>query len=167
MLQLQTKMSAKRKNHSSDVKLLVEELLEKIGIEGEVDVQTSKSEDSDEDTLLVNVSSEKEAGLMIGSHGATLHAIQSFIAMAMRQKTGDWVRVVVDIGDWRQKHEEHLEGLAKQAAERARATGEPQHLYNLTPSQRRVVHMALTKEKGIHTESEGEGEGRYLIVQAK
>jgi spoIIIJ-associated protein len=38
-------------------------------------------------------------------------------------------------------------------------------LYNLSPSQRRIVHMALADEEGIETTSEGEGAGRYLVVK--
>jgi spoIIIJ-associated protein len=85
--------------------------------------------------------------------------------MALKQQTGEWVRIVVDIGDWRQKHESHLASLAQAAAERAKATGEPQPLYNLTPSQRRVVHLALVGRDDVATESQGEGASRYLVVK--
>jgi spoIIIJ-associated protein len=141
-----------------------QELMGKMGIEAQVKVSEDKAEDGQK-VFMVAIDSPREAGLLIGAHGATLHAIQSFLAMAIKQKTGEWVRVVVDIGEWRQKHDEHLVGLAQQAAERAKQTGEVQTLYNLTPAQRRVVHLALSKEKGIVTESEGEGEGRYLVVK--
>lgn len=151
-----------------DIKKLTEELLKLMGIDGSVEVSTSPSTEKDEeDSYYVVVDSEKESGLLIGAHGRTLSAIQSFLTIAMRQKTGEWQRILLDIGDWRQKHEEYLVGLAKQAAERARTTETPQNLYNLTPAQRRIVHMALQEEDGIETESEGEGEGRYLVVTAK
>jgi len=146
-----------------DIKAITEELFGKLGIDAEISV--TEEEQEGQKVFMVGVTAPNEAGLLIGAHGTTLHAIQSFIAMALKQKTGDWVRVVVDIGDWRQKHEEHLAGLAKAAAERAKSTGEAQKLYNLSPSQRRVVHMALAKEEGIVTESEGEGAARYLVVK--
>ncbi len=145
------------------IKKFAEELLEKTGVEGDVDVSVEEQEG--EKVYKVQIESLREAGLLIGAHGSTLHAIQSFLAMALKQNTGDWVRVVVDIGDWRQKAETHLTSLAKATAERAKATGEPQPLYNLTPSQRRVVHLALSEEQGVVTESEGEGAARYLVVK--
>lgn len=148
----------------NEIQTIVDELLAKLDIEAEIEITEEKAEDA-QNVFLVSINSSREAGLLIGAHGATLQAIQSFIAMAVKQKTGDWVRVVVDIGDWRQKHEEHLSALAHQAAERAKQTGEPQPLYNLTPAQRRVVHMALTKEEGVVSESEGEGADRYLVVK--
>lgn len=147
----------------NNIKQSAEELFAKLGIEAEISV--SEEEQDSQKVFMVEISAPKEAGLLIGAHGSTLHAIQSFIAMSIKQQTGDWVRIVVDIGDWRQKHEEHLTSLAHQAAERAKSTGEPQQLYNLTPAQRRVVHMALSKEEGVVTESEGEGASRYLVVK--
>src|SRR3990167_11231194 len=120
-----------------DIKNFIDELLVKVGSDAEVEVSTEEQEG--EKVYKVLIESPREAGLLIGAHGSTLSAIQSFLAMAIKQKTGEWVRVVVDIGDWRQKHEEHLTSLALAAAERAKSTSEPQPLYNLTPAQRRVV----------------------------
>lgn len=140
------------------------EMFSMLSIDAEIDVTESVSEDSSK-VYMVSINAPKEAGLLIGAHGSTLTAIQSFLAMALKQKTGEWVRVVVDIGDWRQKHEAHLTALAKQAADRVRQTGRPEPLYNLTPAQRRVVHVALSKEIGVSTESQGEGVSRYLVVK--
>lgn len=147
-----------------DIKKQAEELMAKMDIEATIEVSEDTAEDNQK-VYMVGIDSPREAGLLIGAHGATLHAIQSFLAMAIKQKSGEWVRVVVDIGEWRQKHDEHLAGLAQQAAERAKQTGEVQMLYNLTPAQRRVVHLALSQETGIETASEGEGDGRYLVVK--
>ena len=75
--------------------------------------------------------------------------------------------MVGNVGDWREKQEEHLRILAKEAAERAKETGNPQPIYNLTPSQRRIVHMELTNDKEVVTESTGEGDERYLVISPK
>ncbi len=157
-------MAAKKKQNISEVlKELTLKLLELSSITGNVEVT---EEASAEGALYhVVIESEKEAGLLIGAHGATLLAIQSFLGMALRTRTGEWHRVVVDVSGWRQKHEEYLVSLAKQAADRAKQTGEAQYLYNLTPSQRRVIHTALTEIGGVISESEGEGTDRYLIVK--
>lgn len=137
-------------------------LLELLDVTAEVSSEVSKDDEGFTASIIINPDSE--AGLLIGSHGTTLNAIQSFISLTLKQKTGEWVRIMLDVGEWRQKHNEQLEELAQQAASRARETGEAQHLYNLSPSQRRVVHMALSKEEGVESSSEGEGAGRYLVV---
>lgn len=145
------------------VKQKAEKLFELMGVGVTVAVQI----DEDEQTVKVNVESEKEKGLLIGKGGETLESIQSILGLMLRQETGEWVRVVVDVAGWRERKEEWLRSLAQQTAEKARETGEDQPLYNLSASQRRVVHLALAKEGDIETESVGEGQDRYLIVRLK
>jgi spoIIIJ-associated protein len=160
-------MAKKKENLEKETKKLTEELLKLLDFEGEVLIERKEPEESGEEVLSVKIVSPSESGLLIGAHGATLNAIQSFLAMALRQKTGEWKRVILDVGEWRERHEDYLKDLGEQAAERARVTGEPQYLYNLTPSQRRIIHVVLSKEDDIATESQGEGEGRYLVVKPK
>lgn len=145
------------------LKEITAKLLELSGVVGTITV--TKEDSAEGDVFHVVIESEKEAGLLIGAHGATLTAIQSFLGMALRTRTGEWHRIVVDISGWRQKHEEYLISLAKQAADRAKQTGEAQYLYNLTPAQRRVIHTALTEMTGVKSESEGEGADRCLVVK--
>ncbi len=150
----------KSKDLKKEAEILSGELFALLGIGAKIDVQLNE-------TLKIDIEPDKEVGLLIGRHGETLNAIQFFLRVAIAQKTGSWPRTVVNIGDWRVKQEEHLEFLAKQAAERAKLTGEPQYLYNLSPGQRRIIHLALSDNKDIETESEGEGEERFLVIKIK
>lgn len=123
--------------------------------------------DKENNAIRVDIDTEDETGLLIGSRGETVNAIQTSLGMMLKNELNGWVRVLVNIGDWREKQEEQLKDLATQAAERARETGEPQTLYNLSPAQRRIVHMVLSEEKDLDTESFGEEEERYLVVKPK
>lgn len=125
------------------------------------------SHDKENNAVSINIKTEDETGLLIGNRGETVNAIQVALGMMLRNELGGWVRVLVNIGDWREKQEQQLKDLAMQAAERARETGEPQTLYNLSPAQRRIVHMVLSEEKDLETESFGEEEERYLVVKPK
>jgi spoIIIJ-associated protein len=142
-----------------------EELLTLMGVAATVTITETK--ENGEPTLNVNIETEQETGLLIGAHGSTLQAIQIFLGMALRQHAGEWQRVVVNVGDWKEKQEESLRQLAESTAARARQTEEDQHLYNLNSAQRRIVHMILAEEVDLETESTGEGEERYLIVRIK
>lgn len=146
---------------------IVTTLFELMGVSADIEVKEVKTKGSTEKTLEVQIDAQNEAGLLIGAHGSTLNAIQVFLGMALRQSLGEWVRIVVDIGDWKQKQEEYLHDLADQTAGRAKSTKEAQNLYNLTPSQRRVIHLKLSEDPEIETESLGEGDARYLVVKAK
>ena len=75
--------------------------------------------------------------------------------------------IVVDVSNWREKEEERLISLATITAQRAKDTGEVQYLYNLTPAQRRVIHLTLSENPGVSTESQGEGKDRYLAITPK
>lgn len=142
---------------------LASKLLELMGTKAKVYAW----EDKENEAVRVDIETDTETGLLIGRHGETLEAIQMILGMMMRQKTDDWTRIVVNVGDWREKQEENLKELAEQAAERTKETGEPQTLYNLTASQRRIIHLKLAEEKDVETESAGEGRERYLIIKPK
>jgi len=145
------------------VQEIADELLSLMGTKAVSEV----SEDKEAEALVVDLKTEEETGLLIGSRGETLNSIQAIIGMIYRQRTGEWQRIVVNVADWRERQAERLRELALQAAQRARETGDPQTLYNLTPAQRRTIHLVLEEEEDIETESEGEGSGRYLIVSPK
>jgi spoIIIJ-associated protein len=155
------KVKAKKEGDlAGEIEKLLDELFSLLGVSCETSVLKV------EEGYKVEVDSS-DSGLLIGSHGSTLNAIQSFLALTFRQRTGEWVNILVDVGGWRDRHEDYLQDLARQAAERARSTGEAQHLYNLNPSQRRTIHLYLGEEKDLITESEGEGRERYLVVKTK
>lgn len=157
-----TKTAKKEKKQIEIVEDFLEELFKLIGIK----VVLETSEDVENESIVAKIESE-EAGLLIGNRGATLNSIQVLTSLAVRKSLGDWKRVVIDISGWREKEQERLESLAFQAAERAKSTGESQHLYNLSSFQRRLVHIALSEDKEIETESEGEGQERYLVIRKK
>lgn len=142
---------------------IVKDLLGLLEIKARVSVSYTSEPEAVVSVFLNEVG--ESAGLLIGSKGQTLLSIQSFIAMSLRRHFDEQVRVSLDIGDWRKKQEDYLMELAEQAAQRVKDSKKPQYLYNLNPSQRRVIHVALSKKEGIVTESEGEGEGRYLVVK--
>jgi spoIIIJ-associated protein len=95
------------------------------------------------ENFVVNIDAGDETGLLIGKKGETLLSIQTVLSVLLKQKTGEWNRVVANVGDYREKEESYLKDLAASTAARAKETGEPQSLYNLKAWQRRLVHMAL------------------------
>lgn len=142
---------------------MANELLSLMGTKAQV----KASEDKKNEAVRIDIETEEETGLLIGRHGETIEAIQSILGMMLKKKTGDWVRIIVDVGGWREKQEERLRDLATQTAERAKETSEGQPLYNLSPAQRRVIHLTLADDPDIETESAGEDEERYLIIRPK
>src|SRR3989344_495354 len=142
---------------------LAEELFSLMSLsDAKIDVEYDKENEA----YVVNVDAPDETGLLIGKKGETLTSLQVVFGVLLKQKVGEWNREVVNVGDYREKEEEYLRNLAQSTAQRAKETGEPQSLYNLKSWQRRIVHMALSEDKDLTTESVGEGEERYLVVKA-
>lgn len=153
-----------------------EELLGLMGLDASVKVKEDKKDKqslSANGLILVDVEAE-DAGIFIGRHGETIQAFQLIlnqIVYSELREAGNqedaWKQIIVNCGDYRQRQEEGLRNLAFSAAARAKETGKPQSLYDLTAAQRRVVHLALSDDLEVTTESEGEGRERRLVVKLK
>ena len=143
------------------IKSTAEELLSLLGAEGTVTV----SEDKENEAYNVDVEAE-EAGILIGHHGDTIDALQLVLNQSLFSKL-DGKRVVLNIGNWRERRKETILSLADNIVARVLETGEPQPIYDLTPSERRTVHMHLSENTDIVTESEGEGRDRHLVVKPR
>jgi len=137
------------------------ELLEQLEIKG-AGVEVSEHEE----TILVTIESE-ESGLLIGYHGRTLEALQLLLRQIVFKKTGVWIRLTVSIGDYRARREEQLKEIAEQAAEQVVAEQSPLIMDELTPAERRIIHLALQDHEQVMSESEGEGRNRRLVIKLK
>lgn len=144
-----------------EVKQITEELLSKLEITGTVSVDLDET-----GAYRVHIETE-ETGLLIGFHGKTLESFQIILSIMVSKKLDAWVKVYVNVGDYREKREEALMYMAQRAADRAIASGRPVELTRLTASERRVIHLTLSGDERVATESVGEGESRILVVKPK
>lgn len=151
------------KKETEILQKIVDELLTLMTVKANAEVVYDKENEA----FNVNIEAGDATGLLIGKKGETLTSLQTVLGIMFKQKTGEWNRVVVNVGDYREKEEDYLKNLAESTAARAKETGEPQSLYNLKPWQRRIIHMYLSENAGVTTESMGEGDERYLVVKAK
>jgi spoIIIJ-associated protein len=143
------------------VQQVTEDFLSRLGVVGDVVVDIDET-----NAFRVHIETE-ETGLLIGFHGKTLESFQIILGLLVSKALGNWVKVYVNVGDYREKREEALMYMAQHAAERALASGRPVELTRLSPSERRVVHVTLAGDDRVATESVGEGDGRVLVVKPK
>lgn len=160
-------MEDKKIEITKEVLASIDEIVKKFFELSGLTVEISVEHDKDNDSVNVLLDAPDSAGLIIGRRGETISALGHIFGMMARTVLGGWVRVIVNLGDYREKQETQLKDLAVSTANRVRETRESQSLYNLTPSQRRVIHMTLAEEEGIVTTSEGEGRDRHLVVSIK
>ena len=152
---------AKAKLDENLVAESIREIIEKLQVPATIEVSRQYS------IFFVDIDSE-DSSLLIGKHGVNLESLQFILAVRLKTLTGDDdFEIYVDVGNWRRRKEEKLKQMALDAAQRVETDNEPQAIYNLTNSERRVVHVALAEHPAVETISEGEGENRHIIVKPR
>ena len=94
--------------------------------------------------------------MLIGRRGQTLESLQYITSLAVNRQGGDWIRINLDIGDYRAKREETLRSLAQRAAMKVESTGRRVALDAMNAAERRIVHQELQEFGGVITQSEGQ-----------
>lgn len=143
------------------IKQTTEEFLATLEVVGSVTVAMDEA-----GAYRVHIETE-ETGLLIGYHGRTLESFQMLLSLAVAKKIESRPKVYVNVGDYREKREEALMLMAQRAADRVVASGRAVELARLSPSERRVVHLTLSGDDRVATESLGEGDSRVLLVKPK
>ena len=148
---------------------ILEDLLERMDIHAYVTAVRSSVPDQrgePEETLTLHVegADEDAMGLLIGRRGETLRSLQFMVNLLVSRKVQKWPQVVVDVGNYRQRRQESLEGLARRMAERVRQSGRPLTLEPMGAYERRIVHLALRSDPTVYTESSGEGDNRKVVI---
>jgi len=150
------------KNQLTQINKIAIELLTEIGLECEVKTEF------DEKVRVIKIQIDSpEAALLIGFHGETLQSLQLILSFMTHQILREWIKVNVNVGDYRQKREEQLKKLALNLAMKAKFSGETQIIPNLSASERRIIHLVLADHPEVISESEGEGRNRVLTIKPK
>lgn len=136
-----------------------EKLLSELGLTATVSVAMQ------EDIAQMTVETE-EGGMLIGYHGETLESFQTIVSLIASRSLGEFVRVNVEVGDYKKNRVEYLKHLATQAKEQALAEQTGISL-SLKPWERREVHLLLQDDAEVTTESMGEGRDRVLVVKPR
>ena len=96
--------------------------------------------------------------------GATLDALQFVLNKILNRTPESRRHIVVDSGDYRERHEQGLVTLAKREAKRAVTEGRTITLQPMSARDRRVIHLSLAKLVGVTTMSQGEGAQRRIQI---
>lgn len=148
---------------------ILEDLLERMDIQAYVTavhstVPGQHGEPEETITLHVEGADEEAMGLLIGRRGETLRSLQFMVNLLVSRNVQKWPQIVVDVGNYRQRRQESLEGLARRMAERVRQGGRPITLEPMGAYERRIVHLALRADPTVYTQSTGEGENRKVVI---
>lgn len=137
-----------------------EKLLSAVGVNGSVSLE------EEENVYSAHIATEENA-LLIGKHGNTLSSFEHILALIVAKKLGEFVRVVVEVGGYRKEREEYLKDLATRLRDDVAQTGIEKTIRGLKPWERRVVHLVLSEDSAVATESTGDGRDRILVIKKK
>ena len=126
--------------------------------------------EEDSERIVLNVVGGK-SGVLIGKKGQTLEAIQSIVEKVVNKhknhSNNGKIRVQVDVERYLETRKSNLEKLAVRLADKSKRIRKPISLGHMSAYDRRIVHLALKDDPGVHTKSRGEGYMRKLVIFPK
>lgn len=105
--------------------------------------------------------------ILIGKDGKTLEALQNILRQVLLKEVGDEYKILLDIENYKEKKITNLERVAKKLAREVKKTKVEIKLDRMNSYERRIIHNALTNNKKVYTESEGEEPNRYVVIKPK
>ncbi len=119
-----------------------------------------------QDKLLLKIEGGN-SGVLIGRRGQTLEAMQFLTDKIINRKSESRVRLKVDIEGYMETRKANLKSLAFKMAGKAKKTGRPATINQMTAQDRRIVHLALKDDARVRTQSMGDGYYRRLVIFPK
>lgn len=104
---------------------------------------------------------------LLGNKGEGLNGLEVLTGRIASRRLGHPVYPRLDAEGFRAHQRESLEELAHRSAEEVKRTRRAQLLPPLAPGERRLVHLALSSDPEVETESEGEGYLKRVAVKLK
>lgn len=118
-------------------------------------------------TRLITIEGE-DAPALIGHRGEMLDAIQYLSNLCLARKSEgehkEYVKVIIDIENYREKREQTLRALARRMAEKALKYQRNVLLEPMNPYERMIIHSEIQGIEGVSTHSVGYDENRKIVI---
>jgi spoIIIJ-associated protein len=135
----------------------IEELLDICDFDGDIDIEVRAGRS------YISVDSTGEGNLRVLSKPDTVNALQELTRIAVQTKTGEFSRLILDIGGSRAIREAELGALVDRAVEKLEEGGTAAALPPMSSYERKLVHD-IVAARGFTSESEGEGRDRHTVI---
>ncbi len=124
---------------------------------------TVKIEMDSQNGPYLNVESE-DLSLVIGKGGQNLGAFKYVMNLMLKRRHEGCPTIEVDAQGYLEKRRQQIEASARRLAEKAKKSGRSQSLEPMNARERRFVHLAVKRIKGVTTKSVGEGDSRRVVI---
>lgn len=142
------------------LKELITEITKEMGITVNLEVRRR------EDNITIKIFSDHNA-LLIGKNGTTIEALQTIVRQIIYNETNNYIGVVLDVENYKDKKVKNIEYLAKKVAREVAKTKVEATLDSMNSYERRIVHSILSEDKYVYTESTGEEPNRCVVIKPK
>ncbi|MZQ74772.1 MAG: KH domain-containing protein [Peptoclostridium sp.] len=133
-----------------------------------MNVDLASSVDSEDGTLNIKFDGDDDQmGYIIGRRGETLDALQFLTNLVVNKNSSEHKKVLMDVGNYRQKREESLIRFSMKMARSVVRKKKPVKLEPMNPYERRIIHAALQNDPYVRTYSEGEEPNRRVVIALK
>lgn len=137
----------------------LENLLDIADLDGDIEMEVKQ------ERTYVTVGSADTNDLDALSSPDVVSALQDLTRLAVQQKTGEFARLVLDVGGSREARERELEKLVSVAIEKIENGAKSAALPPMSSYERKLVHD-MVGERGFQSGSEGEGKDRHTVITA-
>ena len=104
-------------------------------------------------------------GIIIGRRGETLDSIQYLLSLAMKKNSNGYVRVSINVGNYREKRNETLRHLAEKNSNYVLRTGRRYTFEPMNPYERRIIHTTVQEIEGVESRSVGYNQDRRVVIE--
>lgn len=111
--------------------------------------------------------SGEQVALLIGKRGNTLNAIQYLTQLIVNRSTKQYLNIIIDAENYREKRRTTLESLAQRLAKQVFNTKKKVILEPMPSFERKVIHQALSHHPHVITTSEGAEPHRHVVISPK
>jgi spoIIIJ-associated protein len=109
----------------------------------------------------------KDAGYLIGYRGDVLNSLQNILNNVVAKNSKDRIKVILNIGNYRNKREKDLEILAEKIAATVIKTRKSITLEPMSAYERKIIHTKLQENENVKTYSIGEEPHRKVVIELK
>jgi spoIIIJ-associated protein len=156
-------------NLPAAAKEALEEILKRMKLKAHVELRSDVQQDeaeSDVPPIALEVDGE-DLGILIGRRGETLAALQYIMRLIVAHQQKARVPLTVDVEGYKQRRYGSLRELALRLAQKAVSTRQSMTLEPMPADERRIVHLALSVNPDVVTQSVGEGELRKVVIMPR
>jgi spoIIIJ-associated protein len=110
------------------------------------------------------VLSGEKIAILIGKRGQTLNSLQYLTQLVLNRFSEQYLTVILDAEDYRNRRNETLIQLAQRLAQKAVKTGKNVTLEPMPSYERKVIHTALSENTKVKTYSDGTEPHRHIVI---